>query len=117
VRFAAEYVDRAARQVIRPRLAGEERAGYRLGYAAPRLILVQGPLERPKEQVTLCSVGLDHAQAGVVVAVRCLAGFSDVRDKGHLPSENEELSARDVRLEKPGISNERSRDPDAGVEV
>ena len=98
VRLAAQHVDRAARLVAVLGLAGEQRPGARLGYAPAGLVLVEGALQRPQQQIALGAVGIDHPEPGVGFTVRRLYGFPDLGDIGCLAAKDEKLTGLEFRL-------------------
>ena len=85
----------------------EQRPGARIGDPPTGLVLVEGALERPQQQVALGAVGIDDAEARVRFTVRRLYRLADLGDIGGLAAKDEKLPGLNFGLEEAGIFDER----------
>jgi hypothetical protein len=85
--LAAQHVDGSAFHVVRLWRIAKQRPHVRVGQARTRFVFVQRPLQRAAQQVAFGAIGVDHAQARIAFAIRCLDGFAHFGHIGKLPAD------------------------------
>jgi hypothetical protein len=109
VRFATQHVDRAAGLIAVTRLVVEERSGAGLCDPPTGLILVEGALERPQQQIALGAIGIAHPEARIRFTVGRLYRRADLGDIGSLAAKDEKLTDLNIGFEEARIFYETPR--------